>query len=580
MKSNFIFTAIILISACLKAQNHDFTWYFGYSSLDIPQDSTYGTSIMKFDESGGRQIYYEGSSKIDFNDTNTGISDVNGDVLFFYNGLFIENASFQIMENGDSLNEYTDPVTGYDLPQGGLALPWPEKKDSFVLFHETIVYVPNNGFAVNALYYSIINMTHNGGNGKVVLKKEPLILDTLEFGMVTSVRHANGRDWWVIVSEGFTNRFHKMLLTPDSVYVHDVQAIGLPIHPGLGQAVFSPDGNWYAMYHGVLVNQLNFVDIYHFDRCTGQLSDHLQFQVSDLAFFGGMAISPNSRFLYAVSDKYIYQYDLEAIDIEGSEEMVALYDGFTNPFETRFYLAQVAPDGRIYISAAPGSSNYLHTIDYPNKQGLLCEVKQHSTFLPTRNGFSMPNFPNFRLGPLDGSPCDTLGLDNVPVAKFRYEQDSMYYLQVAFTDLSYYEPADWFWDLVDGSTSQDTSPVHSFPGDGTYEVCLMVSNVNGSNTYCRTLQLGTVATGEAAPSVAITVFPNPCQEGTNVILSDYLPKNASITLYDATGCPALRQPLLTGWNSLDLSHVPPGLYFYEIKEEGRLLKSGKLVRVE
>jgi hypothetical protein len=228
----------------------------------------------------------------------------------------------------------------------------------------------------------------------------------------------------------------------------------------------------------------------------------------------------------------------------------------------------------------PNGVRYLHVINNPDLPCPACNIEQHGVHLPTYNAASLPNFPNYRLGPLDGSPCDSLGIDNVPVAKYRYEQDSSDYLTVAFTDLSYYEPAEWLWDFGDGSTSQDTSPVHNFPDPGTYEVCLSVSNVNGSNTYCRTLQLGTVATGEAAPEVAITVFPNPCREGTNVILSDYLPKNASITLYDATGRPALHQPLLTGWNSLDLSHTAPGLYFYEIMEEGKRLKSGKLVRVE
>ncbi|MEZ4962785.1 MAG: hypothetical protein R2830_23370 [Saprospiraceae bacterium] len=35
-----------------------------------------------------------------------------------------------------------------------------------------------------------------------------------------------------------------------------------------------------------------------------------------------------------------------------------------------------------------------------------------------------------------------------------------------------------------------------------------------------------------------------------------------------------------GWGVVPLEGLAPGLCFYEIKEEGRLLKSGKLVRVE
>ncbi|MBK8966601.1 MAG: hypothetical protein IPM36_07930 [Lewinellaceae bacterium] len=67
----------------------------------------------------------------------------------------------------------------------------------------------------------------------------------------------------------------------------------------------------------------------------------------------------------------------------------------------------------------------------------------------------MPNFPNYRLGPLDGSPCDTLGLDNLPAAHFRWEfWDTLTPLNVSFTDLSIYEPATWQWDLVTARSAE------------------------------------------------------------------------------------------------------------------------------
>jgi hypothetical protein len=72
---------------------------------------------------------------------------------------------------------------------------------------------------------------------------------------------------------------------------------------------------------------------------------------------------------------------------------------------------QLAPDNRIYIVA--GSMYYYHVIENPNEAGIACNVNQHSFRLPTLNVFSIPNFPNYRLGPIDGSPCDTLGIDNL-----------------------------------------------------------------------------------------------------------------------------------------------------------------------
>jgi hypothetical protein len=67
----------------------------------------------------------------------------------------------------------------------------------------------------------------------------------------------------------------------------------------------------------------------------------------------------------------------------------------------------LAPDGKIYFNAV-SSSHYLHVIEQPDVKGVGCNVNQHSFKLPAYNFRTMPNFPHFRLGKLEGSPCDTL----------------------------------------------------------------------------------------------------------------------------------------------------------------------------
>ncbi|HRF38555.1 MAG TPA: hypothetical protein PK198_07190, partial [Saprospiraceae bacterium] len=71
-----------------------------------------------------------------------------------------------------------------------------------------------------------------------------------------------------------------------------------------------------------------------------------------------------------------------------------------------FYLAQLAPDGKIYINSNNGV-RYLHVINQPDSLGLACDVCQHCVELPSINALSLPNFPNYRLHHLEGSPCDT-----------------------------------------------------------------------------------------------------------------------------------------------------------------------------
>ncbi len=57
-------------------------------------------------------------------------------------------------------------------------------------------------------------------------------------------------------------------------------------------------------------------------------------------------------------------------------------------------------------------------------------------------------------------------------------------LTVNFTDNSSNSVTDWLWDFDDGTISMMENPTHTFPGPGTYDVCLTVTNDCGSNTVC------------------------------------------------------------------------------------------------
>ena len=134
------------------------------------------------------------------------------------------------------------------------------------------------------------------------------------------------------------------------------------------------------------------------------------------------AIPPNSRFLYALNASYVFQYDLQATDIAASKTLVAEWDGYVYEvsFATTFGVAQLGPDGKIYICTA-FSTPFLHVIEYPDRKGVACQVHQRAILLPSYNDNSIPNHPNYHLGPLDGSACCTLGFENHPLCNWRWE---------------------------------------------------------------------------------------------------------------------------------------------------------------
>ncbi|MBK8950425.1 MAG: T9SS type A sorting domain-containing protein [Flavobacteriales bacterium] len=135
--------------------------------------------------------------------------------------------------------------------------------------------------------------------------------------------------------------------------------------------------------------------------------------INDANSMGGVAFSPSSRFLYVSSVEDVYQYDTEAPDIEASMVQIAHWDSTYSPFPplaTLFDIAQLAPDGEIYIGTG-NSTDKLHVIHDPDSAGLACNIEQHGIALPRYFNNSLPNHPNYHLGPVDGSVCDSLGIN-------------------------------------------------------------------------------------------------------------------------------------------------------------------------
>ncbi len=355
--------------------------------------------------------------------TNTSISDSKGNLLCYSNGLFVSDKSHQIMPHGDTINPgelynmfSTSGSGAYTIPGGAIMLPCPGDTSLIYLFHQKYIWDTVYSVIVPGLYYSLIDLKLNNGLGDVVTKERniPILTDTLDIS-ISAVRHANGRDWWILVAEFPTSVIHKFLLSPRGIEEHGSQTIGSSfLQMSFGFNIFTPDGSKFIRTGncgGTTGGQWR-IEVFDFDRCAGMLSSYnnLSFISSDTTFGIYPVVSPNSRYLYICSWMQINQYDLQSSNIPLSKQTVANFDGYIEPeydIATVFGLPQLAPDGKIYITV-DHTTRYLHTISDPDQSGILCNVSQHSVTLPTLYGMAPTYFPNFRLGRLVGSPCDTL----------------------------------------------------------------------------------------------------------------------------------------------------------------------------
>jgi len=395
----YILASFICIYFFAFGQKYDYIWLWGYeSNLNLEGVETV---IGDFNNIPPTFSYFPTQASI--RSSSAMISDVFGHLLFYTNGCSIFNTEFEIMENGDGINpgevhdlQCNEPGLGYTAgSQSCLILPHPENSNQYFLFHKHIIYEYEPEFDVitDILYYSLIDVSLDNGKGSVIEKNIPVIPQRLTYGQLTAVKHNNGKDWWIITAAQEENKYYRFLLTAQHLELFPTQEIGIEANDG-GQAVFTPDGEKYIRY-----NSQDGVFIFDFDRQNGLLSNFIHLPVESEGLGNGVAVSPNSRFLYVSAKDTLFQFDLEAEDVFSSGKIVGLYDGYLSPFPTQFHNAQLAPDCKVYINSF-ATVDVLHVIHDPDELGIACNFEQHAIQLPFNHLGSLPHFPNYRLGPL------------------------------------------------------------------------------------------------------------------------------------------------------------------------------------
>ncbi|MFZ1561780.1 MAG: PKD domain-containing protein [Saprospiraceae bacterium] len=592
-------------------QKEDHIWLFGREPYDvtIPEralDTTRGATNFDFNYDPVR-IYYDPKRLWDMAGGNSSISNEDGVLLAYSNGQVIidgNNVAIADTINYDYIvSKNCNEWEVNNLGTNQLAIPmglifW--QRVLFLPIKENIYCVYNSydyceGSGRKLLYST---MKYDNKNYTSFLKeKDKTILNYTLSTNLYAIRHGNGVDWWVITFNLDLTEILVFLADSNGIYLKDKQQVREQdnFKEGIGQIVSSPDGKYLAWYNGFVTGENGGgFSVADFDRCDGTVSNIKTKTLNQPGIASGTSFSSDSRYLYVCNGELMYQYDMTNSNVLQTEKNVAQFDGFKfyypydtiqpNPigYRVNFCLMKLGPDGRIYIFPSTAQNRMISVIDNPIENGLSCNVKQHSILMNTSFTRTVPNMPEFRLGPLDGSPCDTLGIDNHPIAKYRYEPDTLDHLRIRFTDLSYFRPETWSWDFGDGSPRESIRhPYHSYTASGTYNVCLTVSNENSSNTSCRTITIGTSSSDDVAVTTAdITLFPNPVQDYLLVTLGEYIPQHGQIMIYDISGRPVHTQRIYYGQNNVDMTHLATGMYVWKVMDGKVEIRAGKVVKVD
>ena len=321
-------------------------------------------------------------------------------------------------------------------------MPFPDGQNKYYLFYQNIA-----GF-IDGIYYAIIDMNTVWGTpglGEVIIKGQQItnhrIADCLQ-----AVKHGNGRDWWLITKFADTNlttlnRFIVFLVTPNGISNPVFYDFNDATDMDFQKIIFNT-----AYTKIMCLNILGYMCEFDFDRCSGVISNpHVIYpEITTFPYnrvFWEGAYSPDDSVFYATTSRasgnnygYLLQYDLTATDISASCDTL---DSATVPIGTG--AVRLAPDGKIYYSRAyesPGVNSYpyadsmynyinmnLGVINEPDNIGAACNYQPFSFYLGgKRTYYGLPNNPDYELGAVTGSACDTL----TGVAPFPLENPDSY----------------------------------------------------------------------------------------------------------------------------------------------------------
>jgi hypothetical protein len=398
------FVLPIAISASCQGQKHDYIWMNGYGAQF---GEPFGSFYLDF-HSTPLDIVPTMFNNVELRGQVSSYSSKDGELLLVSNGCRFYDRFGNLLAGGDSLNpgkyynEFCANGEGYYPVTFGMIL-LPLRGDSIFAIHLGLQLSSNFGLSGGPLYTSLLDVD---SLGKINVINRSMILDYIEAERGAACRHGNGLDWYIVYPEISDTTFRLYHLHHEGIIYKSKRYVGKLFEysncPGTGMQSFSPDGRIFVRYN----NSCGLV-FYDFDRCSGEFSNERIITLPEVYFPGAFTVfSPNSRFCYYNSSRVIMQVDME--DPLLLPDTVAIVDSFPADFGAGFFAMQRGPDGRIYVST--GSSNKAwHVIEYPDVKGKACWVRPSGIIFPYLSARAIPHIPNYRLGALEGSPCDTLG---------------------------------------------------------------------------------------------------------------------------------------------------------------------------
>ncbi len=362
----FLIGFILCTSA--HAQNIYRNWYFGQNAgLSF---ATNPPTILA-------------GSAMDTNEGSAVISDNNGNLLFYTDGMTVWNQLHQIMANGTGLLGSTNSI------QAALIVKRPNSNGIYYIFTVDALG------ASNGLMYHEVDMNLAAGLGSVTTQNTQLFTPSTE--QLAGTRHCNGTDVWVMVHEGNnTNNFRAYLVTAAGINTTAVLSqIGSTITPvagGMGSIKFSESGRqmlFCANNSSINPNGQGFYELLDFDPATGIVSNPRTLALGYATSSGEFSLD-GSKLYGSIYDQ---QLSLCQWDMCGNSDSAIIASRYNIPAQYNAIVQfQMAINNKIYI-ATGNFQQTMGVINNPSSPGSACGYSAYAqSVVPNLNRAGVPNF--------------------------------------------------------------------------------------------------------------------------------------------------------------------------------------------
>ena len=357
MPKKLILCVLLIYSTIGFAQiKRTANWYFGKQAGLYFTDT--GVQILN----NGQLNTWEGCSSI---------SDEQGNLLLYSDGKNVWNKFHKIIKNGTGL------LGDISSTQSALILPLPQNDSIYVII--TAPHANNYSIGMN---YTYVNIKSNQDSAVLITKN--ILLHKSSSEKLTSIKHQNGKDLWIIGHEFGNNRFFCYLLTQSGFNLCPVYSdVGFYIkndnYLNIGYMKSNFKGNQIVNNY-LFDNSKAYFEIFNFNNFSGKLD--FKKKISNTYLTYGVEFSQNNRYLYISDDKKLFQINLQNYSLQ----TIA-----TSPIYYQYQGMQIGLNGKIYITRTNDSS--LAVINYPDSIGAKCDFVARSQSLGSKiSQFGLPNF--------------------------------------------------------------------------------------------------------------------------------------------------------------------------------------------